>query len=254
MCKAVYIINEFLDLWSICLSSFLIHFKNGPEYLTRGTSEVSLVKISAAEIVFQKISFSSEKRFSYLFHFCLMLSASNKKLVILFFFKFPDFFYFVYSFHFFFFSFCLSLLIYYFLWVFHTNVSWWSFTGGWWSFTGGWVTTSILMIIIALQVFHASVNWWFMLKFKWQHLSSASQGSSQYYRCGLDSFNSSLDFQHGIVPRAATIIIITVTIFHSFFSSLVRSRYLSIFFFCLLSISSWDPPKTLQAAKFFSFN
>ena len=26
--------------WSICLSSSLVHFKNGPEYLTRGTAQV----------------------------------------------------------------------------------------------------------------------------------------------------------------------------------------------------------------------
>ena len=29
-----------LVLWSICLSSTLVHFKNGPEYLTRETAKV----------------------------------------------------------------------------------------------------------------------------------------------------------------------------------------------------------------------
>ena len=31
-CKAFCIVINFLVLWSICLSSFLIHFKNDPEY------------------------------------------------------------------------------------------------------------------------------------------------------------------------------------------------------------------------------
>ena len=35
-CNALCMVVSFLVLWSICLSS-LVHFKNGPEYLTRGT-------------------------------------------------------------------------------------------------------------------------------------------------------------------------------------------------------------------------
>ena len=38
-CKALCIVISFLVLWSICLSS-LVHFKNGFEYLTRGTAKV----------------------------------------------------------------------------------------------------------------------------------------------------------------------------------------------------------------------
>ena len=38
--KALCMVISFLVLWSICLSSSLIHFKNGLEYLTRGTAQV----------------------------------------------------------------------------------------------------------------------------------------------------------------------------------------------------------------------
>ena len=34
-CKALCIVIRFLVLWSICLSFSFVHFKNGPEYLTR---------------------------------------------------------------------------------------------------------------------------------------------------------------------------------------------------------------------------
>ena len=39
-CKALFIVISFLILWSLCLSSSLIHFKNGPKYLKRGTAHV----------------------------------------------------------------------------------------------------------------------------------------------------------------------------------------------------------------------
>ena len=35
-CNALCMVISFLVLWSICLCSSLVHFKNGPEYLTRG--------------------------------------------------------------------------------------------------------------------------------------------------------------------------------------------------------------------------
>ena len=37
-CKVLCFVMSFLVLWSICLSSSLVHFKNGSEYLTRGTA------------------------------------------------------------------------------------------------------------------------------------------------------------------------------------------------------------------------
>ena len=49
-CKTFCIVINFLVLWSICLSSSFIHFKNGPKYLARGT---------AAEFGFEKLFLSS---------------------------------------------------------------------------------------------------------------------------------------------------------------------------------------------------
>ena len=39
-CKALCIVISFLVLWSICLSSSLVHLRKGPEYLTSGTAQV----------------------------------------------------------------------------------------------------------------------------------------------------------------------------------------------------------------------
>ena len=39
-CKALCMVISFLVLWSICMSSSLVHFKNGLEYLTRSTVQV----------------------------------------------------------------------------------------------------------------------------------------------------------------------------------------------------------------------
>ena len=38
--KALCIVIYFLIPWSICLSSSLAYFKNGPEYVTKGTAQV----------------------------------------------------------------------------------------------------------------------------------------------------------------------------------------------------------------------
>ena len=37
-CNALCMVISFLVLWSLCLSSYLVHFKNGPEYLTRSAA------------------------------------------------------------------------------------------------------------------------------------------------------------------------------------------------------------------------
>ena len=39
-CNALCMVVSFLVLWSICLSSSLVLFNNGPEYLTRGTAQL----------------------------------------------------------------------------------------------------------------------------------------------------------------------------------------------------------------------
>ena len=72
---------SFLVLWSICLSSSLVHFRKGPEYLTRGTAQVFIPLIrflleSLSQVVF---SFS----WDILLKFCLSftLVCSHKVLV-----------------------------------------------------------------------------------------------------------------------------------------------------------------------------
>ena len=39
-CNALYMVISFPVLWSLCLSSSLVHFKKGPKYLTRDTAQV----------------------------------------------------------------------------------------------------------------------------------------------------------------------------------------------------------------------
>ena len=39
-CNTLCMLISFLVLWSICLSSSLVHFKKGPEYLTKYTAQV----------------------------------------------------------------------------------------------------------------------------------------------------------------------------------------------------------------------
>ena len=39
-CNALCMVISFLVLWSICLSSSLVHLRKGPEYLTRSTAQV----------------------------------------------------------------------------------------------------------------------------------------------------------------------------------------------------------------------
>ena len=69
--KVLCIINNFLVLCTICLTSYLVHFKNGPEYLIMGnwsdiyTSE----EISASEFGLGKFSCSFEVLLPYFFLF-----------------------------------------------------------------------------------------------------------------------------------------------------------------------------------------
>ena len=53
-CKGLCIVMSFLVLWSICWSSSLVHFKNGPEDLTLGTTQVfiSLMRLQLESWVF----------------------------------------------------------------------------------------------------------------------------------------------------------------------------------------------------------
>ena len=53
-CNALCMVISFLILWSICLSSSLVYFKNSPEYLMRGTAQVFI----SSEILLKKFFFS----------------------------------------------------------------------------------------------------------------------------------------------------------------------------------------------------
>ena len=92
-------------LWFICLSFSLVHFKNGPEYLTRSTAQVFIPLIRFLQHSFVSSSFLDLLRCS--FHFL-------------------NYYYYYYYY-------------YYFthLRVFHISVSWWFSTGV-------WVTASLL--------------------------------------------------------------------------------------------------------------
>ena len=66
---------SFLVLWSICLSSYLVHYKNGPEYLTRGTTQVFIPLIRFLLIQCFRVTFSSPEIlfFNFFFHLNLLL-------------------------------------------------------------------------------------------------------------------------------------------------------------------------------------
>ena len=80
-CKALCNVISFFVLSSICWSSSLVHFKNGPEYLTRRTAQVFIPFIRFCYIVWLLVAFSFFwdglfKIFSFI-STCLMLTASN---------------------------------------------------------------------------------------------------------------------------------------------------------------------------------
>ena len=94
-----------------------------------------------------------------------------------------------------------------------------------------------------MSLFPSNVSWWFSLEFEWRKYPLVSRTLLRiladlnnavvwmFSSCLLIS-NSSSPFTKplGIVPSASTTIGITVTfMFHSFFCSLVRSRYFPSF-------------------------
>ena len=78
-CNAFFIVISFLLLWSICLSSFLVYLRKGPEYLTRGTDLVFIHLIRYLLLSFVSSSFLFLLRYSFKILFfistCLMVSA-----------------------------------------------------------------------------------------------------------------------------------------------------------------------------------
>ena len=111
-CNALCMVISFLVLWSISLSFSLVHFKNGPEYLPRGQSRYLSFWQSYYDRVLSRVIFwffwdTLFKIFlSFPLVWCCQLPLSPSIP------RFPF----------------LRLLL---LKVFHTGVSWWSFTVVW---------------------------------------------------------------------------------------------------------------------------
>ena len=121
-CNALCMVISLLVLWSICLSSSLVHFKNGPEYLTRSSAKVFISLIRFLLYILISSIFLALLRYPFLIFSCistcLMGSVSNipKYLYV---------------------SVIIIIIIIYCLRVFHISISWWFFTGV-------WVTASLL--------------------------------------------------------------------------------------------------------------
>ena len=81
--KALSIVIKFLVLWSSCLGSFLIHCKNGHEYLIRriGLVSILLMRFLLQSLVSRSFLVRFVQGILYLFSSfisaCLMVSASN---------------------------------------------------------------------------------------------------------------------------------------------------------------------------------
>ena len=80
-CNALCMVISFLVLLSICLSSSLVHLRNGPEYLMRVTSQVFIPLISFLLESFVSSSFLVFLRYSFWILFfisiCLIVLASK---------------------------------------------------------------------------------------------------------------------------------------------------------------------------------
>ena len=66
-CKALCMVISFLVLWSICLSSSLVHSKNTPEYLMRMTARVFIPLMRFLLFSLVSSSFLVPLRYSFLF-------------------------------------------------------------------------------------------------------------------------------------------------------------------------------------------
>ena len=65
-CNALCMVISFLVLWSICLSLSSVHFRKGPEYLTRGTAQVFIPLIRFLLESFVSSSFPSSPEIFFL--------------------------------------------------------------------------------------------------------------------------------------------------------------------------------------------
>ena len=80
-CNALCLVISFVVLWSIFLSSSLVHFTKGPDYLTWGTAQVFIPLIRFLQENFVSSSFLVLLRYSFwilsFISTCLMVSASK---------------------------------------------------------------------------------------------------------------------------------------------------------------------------------
>ena len=80
-CSALCMVISFLVLWSICLSSSLVHLRKGPDYMTNGTAHVFISLIRFLLESFVSSCFRILLRYSFrIMSFictCLMVSASK---------------------------------------------------------------------------------------------------------------------------------------------------------------------------------
>ena len=127
----------------------------------------------------------------------------------------------------------LLLLLLLFIRVFHISVSWWSFTGD-------WVTTNLLKSPGLFSVF-----WPFSIMLFFWTVSTRPPTSKSS-----SPFNNLLV----TVPKAPiTIAMIVTLMFHSFFNSLAKSRYLSLFshYFSFILSSAGTANSTILLIFFF---
>ena len=82
--KILCILMNFLVLWSISWSSSLLYFKNGPEYLTRGTTKVFIPSMRFLLFSFVSSSFLVLLTYSFFFSFnsaYLIMSARSITII-----------------------------------------------------------------------------------------------------------------------------------------------------------------------------
>ena len=75
--KALRIIISFLVRWSICLSSSLFHFKNGPEYVTKVTAKILKLLTRLLLLIWLWVAFPFSYSYFFFISTYLMLPASN---------------------------------------------------------------------------------------------------------------------------------------------------------------------------------
>ena len=77
LCKILCIVIIFLVLWFICWSSSLVYFKNGPEYLTRWTTQVYILLISFQPNSLVSSCFLVHMKYSFLDFFIHLQLVGN---------------------------------------------------------------------------------------------------------------------------------------------------------------------------------